>query len=192
MKEHAGRARIQVRVDRLVHGNPGKHRVLTRSVRELKVGIGSGYRVYYVERSGVLIGLLADGDKSSQTKDLCQRFQYHRRVDHNGRHNQVTTLQNTFSLASCSVSAAYQQLDVFPERIAANAAANAYAPKNAGRPWRAHRPGWQARVGRYWFTREARSLAATAPDDPCRAFRPRAASSCGRRSRASRRRSFGH
>lgn len=27
------------------------------------------------------------GDKSSQTKDLCQRFRSHRRVDHKDRHN---------------------------------------------------------------------------------------------------------
>ena len=60
----------------------------------------------------------------------------------------VTTSQNTFNLAFRPVSAAYQQLDVFPERIAANAAANPYAPKNAGRPWRTHLPGWQGRVGR--------------------------------------------
>ena len=57
----------------------------------------------------------------------------------------VTTSQNTFSLAFRPVSAAFQQLGVFPERIAANAAANPYAPKNAGRPWRAHLPGGQDR-----------------------------------------------
>ena len=37
LKDFAGRARIQVRVDRLVHGNPGKHRVLTDGVCELGV-----------------------------------------------------------------------------------------------------------------------------------------------------------
>ena len=40
LKNHAGRARIQVRVDRLVHGNPGQHRVLTHGVRELKIDVG--------------------------------------------------------------------------------------------------------------------------------------------------------
>ena len=29
LKDRSGRARIQVRVDRLAHGNPGKHRKLT-------------------------------------------------------------------------------------------------------------------------------------------------------------------
>ena len=46
LKDRAGRARIQVRVDRLVHGNPGQHRVLTDGVRELKIDFGPGYRVY--------------------------------------------------------------------------------------------------------------------------------------------------
>lgn len=45
LKDRSGRARIQVRVDRLVHGNPGRHRVLTDGVRELKIDFGPGYRV---------------------------------------------------------------------------------------------------------------------------------------------------
>lgn len=70
LKDRAGRARIQVRVDRLVHGNPGQHRTLTAGVSELKIDFGPGYRVYYTERKGVLIILLAGGDKSSQQKDI--------------------------------------------------------------------------------------------------------------------------
>jgi putative addiction module killer protein len=70
LKDRAGRARIQVRVDRLVHGNPGQHRVLTDGICELKVNFGPGYRVYYTDRGGVLIVLLAGGDKSSQAKDI--------------------------------------------------------------------------------------------------------------------------
>lgn len=72
LKDRIGRARIQVRVDRLVHGNPGQHRVLTDGVcePELKVDFGPGYRVYYTERSGVLVILLVGGDKSSQPKDI--------------------------------------------------------------------------------------------------------------------------
>ena len=70
LKDRAGRARIQVRVDRLVHGNPGQHRVLTDGVCELKVDFGPGYRVYYTERGGVVLVLLAGGDKSSQQKGI--------------------------------------------------------------------------------------------------------------------------
>lgn len=70
LKDRAARARIQVRVDRLAHGNPGQHRQLAGGVAELKVDIGPGYRVYYTERGGELIVLLAGGSKSSQQKDI--------------------------------------------------------------------------------------------------------------------------
>jgi putative addiction module killer protein len=70
LRDIAGRARIQVRVDRLVHGNPGKHRALTEGVCELKIDFGPGYRVYYTERGGDLIVLLAGGDKSTQAQDI--------------------------------------------------------------------------------------------------------------------------
>jgi putative addiction module killer protein len=70
LNDRAGRARIQVRVDRLVHGNPGQHRALSDGICELKIDFGPGYRVYYTERAGVVIVLLAGGDKSSQQKDI--------------------------------------------------------------------------------------------------------------------------
>ncbi len=70
LKDVTVRARIQVRVDRLAHGNPGQHRVLTGGVSELKIDVGPGYRVYYTERRGVLIILLAGGDKSTQGRDI--------------------------------------------------------------------------------------------------------------------------
>lgn len=70
LRDRAGRARIQVRVDRLVHGNPGKHRNLKAGVSELKIDAGPGYRVYYTERERELIILLAGGDKSTQQQDI--------------------------------------------------------------------------------------------------------------------------
>jgi putative addiction module killer protein len=70
LRDCAGRARIQVRIERLAHGNPGKFRMLGSGVRELKIDFGPGYRVYYTERSGTVIVLLAGGDKSSQPSDI--------------------------------------------------------------------------------------------------------------------------
>ena len=37
---------------------------------ELKIDFGPGYRVYYAERGGVIIVLLAGGDKSTQQQDI--------------------------------------------------------------------------------------------------------------------------
>ena len=70
LKDRAGRARIQVRVDRLIHGNPGTHRALTGDVSELKIDFGPGYRVYYAQRGNRLLLLLAGGDKSTQQSDI--------------------------------------------------------------------------------------------------------------------------
>lgn len=70
LKDRTGRARIQVRIDRLAHGNPGLHRNLSDGVSELKIDVGPGYRVYYTERNGELIVLLAGGDKASQQRDI--------------------------------------------------------------------------------------------------------------------------
>jgi len=70
LKDRSGRARILVRVERLIHGNPGSHRDLTDGVSELKVDVGPGYRVYYSLRGTRLLLLLAGGDMSTQQKDI--------------------------------------------------------------------------------------------------------------------------
>jgi len=70
LKDVNGRARILMRVDRLIHGNPGSHRNLKHGVSELKVDYGPGYRIYYAKREERLLLLLAGGDKSTQAKDI--------------------------------------------------------------------------------------------------------------------------
>ena len=70
LKDRVGRARILVRVDRLIDGNPGQHRDLTDGVSELKIDVGPGYRVYYTQRGERLLLLLVGGDKSTQQKDI--------------------------------------------------------------------------------------------------------------------------
>lgn len=75
LKDVAGRARVLMRVDRLIHGNPGAHRNLTDGVSELKIDFGPGYRVYDSLRGDELLLLLVGGDKSSQTKDIAAAIQ---------------------------------------------------------------------------------------------------------------------
>ena len=75
LRDQAGRARILVRVDRLIHGNPGDHRNLPGGVSELRIDFGSGYRVYYTQRREQLLLLLIGGDKSSQVKDIAKAQQ---------------------------------------------------------------------------------------------------------------------
>lgn len=75
LRDRAGRARILVRVERLIDENPGQHRDLTDGVSELKIDFGPGYRVYYLQQGTRLLLLLAGGDKSSQQKDIAKAIQ---------------------------------------------------------------------------------------------------------------------
>jgi len=70
LEDRAGRARILVRVERLIGGNPGQHRNLAGGISELKIDVGPGYRVYYTQRGTRLLLLLAGGDKSNQADDI--------------------------------------------------------------------------------------------------------------------------
>lgn len=81
LKDVAGRARILVRVDRLIHGNAGEYRNLTQGVAELKIDVGPGYRVYYAQRGTRLLLLLAGGDKSSQSKDIAKALLLNRQFE---------------------------------------------------------------------------------------------------------------
>jgi putative addiction module killer protein len=70
LKDRRARLLLQVRIDRLAHGNPGQTRALQGGVHELKIDHGPGYRVYYAQRGRTLVILLCGGDKRTQRKDI--------------------------------------------------------------------------------------------------------------------------
>jgi putative addiction module killer protein len=78
LKDRLGRARVLMRVDRLIHGNPGQHRNLSDGVSELKIDVGPGYRVYYAKRGELLLLLLIGGDKSTQQADIAKAIELNR------------------------------------------------------------------------------------------------------------------
>ncbi|OGB02596.1 MAG: addiction module protein [Burkholderiales bacterium RIFCSPHIGHO2_12_FULL_69_20] len=80
LKDLTGRARVLMRVDRLIHGNPGVYRHLTEGVSELKVDVGPGYRVYFSWRGDRLLLLLAGGDKGTQAKDIAKALALNRNL----------------------------------------------------------------------------------------------------------------
>ena len=55
---------------RMQLGNVGDAKSVGDGVFELRFDFGPGYRVYYTEREGEIIVLLAGGDKSSQKQDI--------------------------------------------------------------------------------------------------------------------------
>ncbi len=75
LRDQAGRARILMRVDRLIHGNAGASRYLAEGVCELKIDVGPGYRVYYARHGDRLLLLLAGGNKSTQSNDIAKALE---------------------------------------------------------------------------------------------------------------------
>ena len=78
LKDPAGRAQVLMRVDRLIHGNPGNHRNLTEGVSELKIDVGPGYRVYYSIRGQELLLLLVGDSKASQSMEIARALELNR------------------------------------------------------------------------------------------------------------------
>lgn len=70
LKDLRGRARIIRRIDRLAKGNPGDVRPIGNGLSELRLDVGPGYRVYYLQDADTLVLLLCGGDKSTQQKDI--------------------------------------------------------------------------------------------------------------------------
>jgi len=72
------KARVAIlrRVDRLAGGNPGDHKFLRDGVRELRIDIGPGNRVYFALVSGAVVLLLCGGAKGSQVADIDRAARY--------------------------------------------------------------------------------------------------------------------
>jgi len=70
LRDIQARARILVRIERLVAGNSGDVRPVGEGVSELRIDYGPGYRVYFKKQGLTIIILLAGGDKRTQAKDI--------------------------------------------------------------------------------------------------------------------------
>jgi putative addiction module killer protein len=77
------KARILTRVNRLAVGNLGDVRSLGRSLHELRIDHGPGYRVYFAWIESHCVLLLAGGDKRKQSSDI--RTALERLDDHKKR-----------------------------------------------------------------------------------------------------------
>jgi putative addiction module killer protein len=70
LRDRRARARINTRIRRLSLGNPGDVKPVGEGVSELRIDYGPGYRVYFVQRGGTFVILLAGGDKQTQNRDI--------------------------------------------------------------------------------------------------------------------------
>jgi putative addiction module killer protein len=62
--------RIVARLRQAEGGNLGDWAPVGGQVSEMRVHVGPGYRLYFTRRGGVLIIMLAGGDKSTQARDI--------------------------------------------------------------------------------------------------------------------------
>ena len=64
------RIAIARRIERVQAGNLSDRRSVGGGVSELRIHIGTGYRIYYAMRGKQLVILLAGGDKKTQATDI--------------------------------------------------------------------------------------------------------------------------
>ena len=70
LRDLKAKVAIARRIDRAQHGNLGDCKSVGSGVSEMRINLGSGYRVYFTIRGGEMIILLAGGDKSTQQADI--------------------------------------------------------------------------------------------------------------------------
>ena len=72
LKDRHARAKIKLRLDRLMRGLFGETRPVGSGVEELKVDSGPGYRVYYGRIGSKIVILLCGGSKGRQRRDIAR------------------------------------------------------------------------------------------------------------------------
>lgn len=70
LRDLRARARVLVRIERVVAGNLGDSKSVGHGVSELRIDYGPGYRVYFTRRGQWIVILLVGGDKSGQAADI--------------------------------------------------------------------------------------------------------------------------
>jgi putative addiction module killer protein len=85
LRDRAGKFRILARLRRVELGNLGDVKALGENLYEMRMTVGLGYRLYYLQRGPALIFLLAGGDKSTQDNDIKRAKEIARTT---GNHNE--------------------------------------------------------------------------------------------------------
>ena len=72
LRDRQAKGRIDIRIRRLLMGNPGDVKSVGGGVSELRIDYGPGYRLYFVRRRETIVVLLCGGDKRTQDRDIAE------------------------------------------------------------------------------------------------------------------------
>jgi len=70
LRDNRARAKILIRLDRILLGNFGDTQSVGQGISELRVNEGKGYRVYYGREGKEIVLLLCGGNKATQQSDI--------------------------------------------------------------------------------------------------------------------------
>ena len=70
LKDATVRGAVVARLKRLAHGLPGDVAPVGEGVSELRIHLGAGWRVYYIQHDQTIVVLLCGGSKKTQAKDI--------------------------------------------------------------------------------------------------------------------------
>lgn len=70
LKDGAVRGAVTARVLRVAHGLPDDAAPIGDGLCELRIHLGAGWRVYYVQHGQTIVVLLCGGSKRTQAKDI--------------------------------------------------------------------------------------------------------------------------
>jgi len=76
LKDISMQARVKNRIKRIQLGNFGDCKSIDKSIFELRLNFGPGYRVYFAKESNVVVLLLCGGNKKTQNKDIKKAKMY--------------------------------------------------------------------------------------------------------------------
>ena len=70
LRDAKAKARILARLRSASAGNFGDCKPVGESISEMRVHVGAGYRIYFVQAGKTIFVLLCGGDKASQRSDI--------------------------------------------------------------------------------------------------------------------------
>jgi putative addiction module killer protein len=70
LTDTAVRGTVLARIDRLELGLKGDVQPVGEGVSEMRIHLGAGWRIYFIQRGTQLIVLLAGGSKRTQNRDI--------------------------------------------------------------------------------------------------------------------------